>query len=167
MNNINAGLPSGARSAVLACLLLSMAGWASASPQAQTHIIPAGASVESVTTLHGKTAVYQFALQTGIDISTFQKRTGSSPFDGASTNVLVTTTHRYSIPTAQALSGQLQTEEGRAHTLWSDGDTDTITWTDGCTRYTETYTWEGGATGGWVLTDFSMTTLKSAKCISP
>jgi hypothetical protein len=167
MNNINAGRPLGARSVILACLLLPMAGWASTSPQAQTPIIPAGATVESVSTLHGKTAVFQFALQNGINTSAFKRRAGSSPFDGASTNVVATTTHRYSIPTAQALSGQLQTEEGRAHTLWNNGDTDVITWTIGCDRYTETYTWEGGATGGWVETGFSMTVLKSADCISP
>ena len=165
MNSINAGRLSSVSPVVLACLLLSMAGRALASPQAPTQI-PAGASVESVSTMHGKTAVFQFTLQVGIDTSTFQKRAGSSPFDGASTDVVVTTTRRYSIPTAQALSSQLQTE-GKAHTLWSDGDTVAYSWTDGCNRYTETFTWEGGASGGWVPTAFGVTVLKSAGCISP
>lgn len=149
-----------ARPVLLACILLLPIGWASASPPSA---ISAGTSVQSVSTVHGKTAAFQVALQTGIDTSAFQQQAKSSPFSSTSTDVVVTTTRRFTTSVTQAVNDLLPSNSGSAHTLWSDGDTATYSWTSGCTRFTETFTWEGGATGGWVETGLSMTAVPGCK----
>lgn len=150
----------GTGSVLLACLLLLPIGWASASPPG---VISAGTAVESVITVHGKTAAFQVALQTGIDTSAFQQQAKSSPFSSTSTDVVVTTTRRFTAPMTQAVNDLLPSNSGSAHTLWGDGDTATYSWTSGCTRFTEIFTWEGGATGGWVETGLSMTAVPGCK----
>jgi hypothetical protein len=145
---------------LLCFLLLAMSGLVAASPPDASGVIPAGATVESVRTLHGKAAVLQFTQQIGIDLTTFQKKTGSSPFDPSSTDISVTATHRHSTSVAQGVFDALH---GEVHVLWSDGDTVTYSYTVGCTRVTQTFTWEGGPNGGWVRTGVSYVAIPGCK----
>jgi|SRR6185437_807067 len=146
----------------LLCLLLTTTISVSAGTLRAQQTIPAGTLVESVRTLHGQIAITQFVMQAGIGTSMFRNNGSASPFDHTSTNVTLTIDHKRLTSTNQAVSDALHGEDGPL--LWSNGDTMTFSYNQGCTHYVDTYTWEGGSGGWWVLTGESRTQINSPQC---